>query len=717
MPDASTDPLSELDLSEVVDWWEAGDSSDVPLPEWLPEAGIEDDSTLDALLSGEGSGEGIEDWLGQPGDHEPSSEIEEILRDEKTEETSQPDEEAEIALTEDEADSLDLWLEDADVGMDSDLLAALSTVESQQEQLDLGEDVALEPAAEIPDWIAAAAPTDQDAGGDSDIVSEALESFSLEAELPQFAGPDQMADEDVLSEWEALESAQISASAEETVDDESDKRDSGAADEDWLRSLALSGEEQESESQPVQAEPVSAEDDIQETVEEVLQRDGDSADWLSGFDDQDVEESIPGPTPILAGAAVDEGEVETDGNDAEKPSEMLAEAARTAESVVDKVTEESDDSGSPSWLENLTPAEELETGRDESDALLVEPYDPFEGGSPDQVPKYQSAKDTGILQPDERPAWMAAFTGEEMPDADEEVDTAAAGIEGGEDTLTELPLVTDEDTLSPPDDQVVETVPDVSEQELESLALDTDEISPDGEMPDWLLAIADSEAAQLGELEELLDIEEPSPADETGQPEFVGEAWLQQEADAVAEEPADETTQPEPAMELDEEGAFESAEVVDEFALPVPPALEFEPDAPKELELSEPEKIAVEAISEAASATEDSVDEDEDAGADVEVEDVPYGSDRMAAVPEEEEVAQAEGWAHTKDVETGLDASESVPVELGDEPVPEDFSFGDWPPIWLREPKEGQPDGFIARRSGDAPEPPEWLRDVSEEEE
>jgi hypothetical protein len=77
------------------------------------------------------------------------------------------------------------------------------------------------------------------------------------------------------------------------------------------------------------------------------------------------------------------------------------------------------------------------------------------------------------------------------------------------------------------------------------------------------------------------------------------------------------------------------------------------------------------------------------------------------------QVAQPDDLAHTRDVE---EDDESDMPGLGDAAVPDDYSFEELTPHWLRRPKEDNLNTSPHERDA-APDAPDWLRDVFEDEE
>lgn len=591
----------------------------ITIPEWLP---------------------GPDEAVSAEDQHRPSlGELVAALSDEQAPEPVQ--ESAAIAALD---ESLQ-WLGDTLDADGDDLLAALAAAGQQDQQT---EDTAAEPAAELPDWIREAAPLAEgiadeagqagslpEAAPDDEMVVSGVTDIPVLSEEPEF---------DLLTEWEVMEVAQATPSdlsAEKTGVEEAFPQ--AEIEEDWLQALA--------------AEPMpDTQPEIQETVSEEP-----SSEPLLSLAIAEGEMLAPADALSDLRASAAEPPAETPPQEApEEAIEAQAEEATTSaafEAPAQEVTLEAE----PGWLADVfeekaehTPAEELET-------LLSQPYDPFEGGSADKVPRYQAADKTGILQPDEQPDWMTAFLGDEVPDTGELPETAAMMEE-----VVTRPLFEDEEETPLLEEQPDEaetagpTAPPADEWTA------AEETPPaEGEVPEWLIAIADSEADKLSELfatDELFTLPEEMFTDSA--PE--------------AEEPG-------------AEGAEQAAQ--DKSSLHMPETLE-------------------------AFFTAESLGEEES-------EAQPLAEPPRAAVPEvpEEwpELAPASAlpdtWSEEVSLEQESAPSATIDDEYADEPVPEDFSFGDWVPIWLRTPLEGLPDDLPGPQGDAPPTPPEWLRDVAEEDE
>lgn len=507
------------------------------------------------------------------------------------------------------------WLEDsldgADVA-DADFLAAIAAA-SGADLVSGDEEGEAQLATDLPAWIQEAAPLSErtvmaDEKGLTLEEEQALEALTSDEPLGELE--DGVADQGaaLLAEWETWGTAQESAAL---IDEGAGLLEAEAGEADWL------GLPEPEESAPVSAEMLA----------------GKLVDKTKLLDE----------TIALEAASLAEAERQ-DAADHAGPGEPG-----------DQAVEET----GPAWLEGLAGSEEkaipAEDALDDLAALLTQPYDPFEGGSPDKVPQYASAHDTGILQPDEQPDWMAAFTGEEVaPDLSEEVGALLSGEPGLADDRALVGALDVEggvraDTFVFEADSGDERGEPLPARETD-FPFDLDAPAEEGEVPSWLLAIADSEADKLGE--EFAD-EGIAEAQEAAL-----DAQDLDEADLIAPEP------PEAVADVD---------ITDEW------------DAVEEL-----------------------------LSGDAEAEIVLVASEDVLA--DEEPVAAEDEWSFPLvAAETG-EPADVLPEEYEDEPVPEDFSFGDWLPIWLRKPLEGGLDSSLGVSRDEKSEPPEWLRDVNEDE-
>lgn len=487
------------------------------------------------------------------------------------------------------------WLDGALDSHDTDLLAALAAAAHSEDAV--GETEA-EPAPALPDWLREAAPRAEAAPEQTDQVkteqawspveAEALPLAETEA-APAWMEPEPSAP----AEWETFEAEQAQQPEEPRLVGEPESAWVGVtAEEDWLRALAQQEEEPTHEAEP---QPELTD---------------------SGAAPASTWEQAPLLAEEVMGETGERGEM-SPGSEASEPTAELA-----AQSGPDWLADE--------WPTAETPQPPADT---ELEGLLSQPYDPFEGGSPENVPRYQAANETGILQPDERPDWMTAFLGDELP----ETELLPDSLPSSQEESVTRPLAEEEiekPTIAPPSTEQPAEAAMPSEEWLA-----TEETVPgEGAIPDWLAAIADSEANKLAELfatDEVFSSEEET---------------LTEAAAGLAEEPGLESVE---AFDLQGDERFAMPETHEHFFAPI------------DLEQVETE-VAQAAPSEAPSAAQ--------------TETSPLAAD-----------------------------------EYADEPVPEDFSFGDWVPIWLRVPLEGQPGEWPGLDREVPPAPPEWLRDVSEE--
>jgi len=582
------------------------------------DAALEDILTADELLNEAAEPISLPEWLPGPEEAHPDQDqtqpslgdLVAALSDEQTPEL--PEESAALAALD---ESLQ-WLGDSLDSDGEDLLAALAAAGAQDQQV---EEALAEPATELPDWIRQAAPPAEAMVSAPDVPGfPPAESDDTLAEiLPTEAGISAPVEEEpelsLLADWEAIEATQVTPSdfPVETAPQEP-VEGSAQAEEDWLQVFAeqLPSDQQEEPESSAEEAPVGPEIPWLETPEEETPQESYGAEQYPAA--QSEEEAVYGGAEMVAGDQV-----------------SLAE---------------------PDWLAEISEEEMEPAPEADLQTLLSQPYDPFEGGSADKVPRYQAASETGILQPDERPDWMTAFLGDEVPETGELPETAQVNL----DEIVTRPLYDEEFS-----EESAVPVSEGSAEQAEAGAPETapadewevseEATQPEGEIPEWLMAIADSEADKLSELfatDELFTLPE--------------------EAFATTEEGAQ---QPEQALQAEQEG------------------------------LSMPETL------EAFLAAED------------------FGLPEAEAQPLAEhlevapEPALSDTWAEEVSLEHQGEAAWPQADEYADEPVPEDFSFGDWVPIWLRAPLEGIPEDLPGLRGDSPPTPPEWLRDVAEEDE
>jgi hypothetical protein len=350
------------------------------------------------------------------------------------------------------------------------------------------EETVVESADEQFDWSAFedTAPEPESAGPEIDIdlssaeveeqLSGSAPDWMIEPELDFFAPASD--DLNAIAPAESpdiqLPEEELATIQESTADDDSSLGWLGPEEpeeDDWLGSFARA------EPEPVSPEPPPSIQDVDQVRE--------TDEWLAEMPDLELE-TVPEPS-LDQPVSFDEVEEDLFG---------VEETERDLETEVQEVPD-FDEEAAPAWMADLEPIDEA---LPESD-MLTEAYDPFEAGSPDQVPSYRSVGDTGVLQPDEQPDWMAAFTGEELPERAEEDEIPA---QEDELVLDDLFDVEEEVQIEP--QSITEGLSDITfdEIEVEEDLFEPDELAPpaeeEGEMPDWLVAITSSEADKLDDM-------------------------------------------------------------------------------------------------------------------------------------------------------------------------------------------------------------------------
>ncbi|MBN1201208.1 MAG: hypothetical protein JXJ20_05065 [Anaerolineae bacterium] len=577
---------------------------------------------------------------------------------------------------------------------------------------------AQEDLADVDDWLADLEELDE-----AELVS-AMDA-GVEEEPPASLAPEiEPASEllDWLSETRSEED--VSFVAEKTYDEAWDEMELSSAElniaADDLSALFDAQEETLGAAEQVQWEAEEAQPTPEAEAGEAmdwLQPDTDEADWLGSFAKAEVEDAAPADIPAPEAIETDEwlsempvpdmdmlAEELTDDEllfDAMEEvmfgtEEPLAEETGMAASVDTMELEAAPDTDmeplyaepeitedvGPAWLADMMPVEAPPAPSDQAEPIMDEAYDPFAAGRPDQVPAYESAKDTGILQPDEHPDWMTAFTGEELlPEADLDAEFEAAP--------TTRPLALDdrfgedeaEDGFRPESVTVKEPITDsLTDMEFEDWtvqreagsALPAAEVGAEDEMPDWLDAITRSEADKLDDMF-------PDEQEKYSSAEDTGVLQPGSEADWLPELSRHELAEAEPGEEFFAEQGLKDG-LVEESGVIQP--------------LSRPESLP------------------------------EIGERRVEAQPAEiepgeteERVAQRYDLAHTKDAESVVSVREpGLGEAISDqEHMPDDFSFDDYMPAWLRQPKEHEPDLSTQADLEPPAEPPEWLREVFEE--
>lgn len=634
-------------------------------------------------------------------------------------------------------------LEDTSVQPDMDsllsetadeLLSALAAAESENKHaaeyaVDSADEAAL---TSVPDWLADVAPLTDD-----DLVEDVEDVDGL------FAGQ-------VLEE--ALERAGDAAPSGENQEGLGWLRATDA-EEDWLSTLSAADT-----ADVLDMVDMSADDLSYATIgepENGLPSDADIQPDLDtddrGLDDRQEPES----PPERAYSAVDTGEQAFD--DEIQAAELYFNGIESAEDVhgYESTAVAEDDS-----LAQL-PGQEPDTvqtvvGGDESVDSAAQLYDPYEEGRPENVPHYESAHNTGILQPDELPAWMKAFTGEEMAaeldddaefdiverDSEEELETEFAMQDTAESVASAADETDVQDDAPPPD------VEDYESESPEDLIADVLAADPADGIPAWLLAITESEADKL---DRTLFDDEPSDSDAAEEmSDLVADPeadWLHDisdvEPDTFADSVPDVTAR---AQDLDTvffdgDAADESADE-DEFSVSgveQGAAWHFDSDVRDEVsdELSAELEVATDATLFGSDDGEDLAFEPEtERSFELSVDNTEQTTLPRDMVADQESLAldsdsfvdadtvqqqQDESFAEQADMSHTTLHDRQIEETALTEPFEEDeFHLDDIVPVWLRRPKESDllEDAFDAMHEDmPEPEPPEWLRDVAEDNE
>jgi hypothetical protein len=686
-PGALSQPVDEQAEAEVSDELEAGD-----IPDWLTEP----ESDFFALASERVQEEiqttpPADDWFSEL---EDAGEVTDIS--EPVEMATEPSEDAlRAAAGGDQEDWFDEELEEEQPADDQ---STLEEPELSEEQI---EEEAL--AGELPGWFQDAAPDEQavaaaePAGEDMIAADEAPAPFAVEE-------AEEKEDTPVVEDWLKPEAGAL-FEADETASE---------AELDWLQPQAVQGDWLGAFARPDAAEGEHTEDDLLLTFEEpeepeitlvddmALQTD----EWLAAAPEAEIEEAVADESEAVAFDMEERtlfGDEESFAEVDEAPAVSEPEAApadEPGEDLIETGLAETDEASFeagevPAWMSDLEPVELEETPKEEG--ILDRPYDPFEGGSAENVPEYHSAKETGILQPDESPDWMAAFGDEDVPielgtdeaaesetglDEDESL-LAALGIEADEELDTDLETEAEEAGTESEEAEDVEAAPPV-EEELAPLA------DEEGAMPDWLAAITTSATEQFEDLRFEAADTYSSSAEASGVVSESDLDWLAplgEETDAFQSPVDGEASDKTVDKPLDMDAIFAGVEMDD-------------------LELADDSRSEVEAIdSWFADIPVKSGDEVETGEA---KEEELFDFD----LPETQ-VAQPDDLAHTREIE---EDEESDMPWLEDASIPDDFSFEELTPRWLRRPKESDQPASSHEHDA-APGAPDWLRNVFEDDE
>ncbi len=642
----------------------------------------------------------------------------------------------------------------------------------EDEELELGQTPfathPLDEEREQPEDAAAAEPAEpavEPEAAPDELFAEQADMAEPPKALGWLGEQEQAEEAEAALDW--LGAAEDAPAADDVSEDAGDALDWVNAPEeaeggDWLASFAKPSPEAEESFEaapppPVEeAAPAPSEDEwlaeMPDFELEAVEEEASPEEIAEGFEAlEDDDFFAAAPSEQATAEPPQPVEEETEDEDEQASGTNLLKRMQSAEV---------EESQSPEWLADMEPVAAEETPQTE-DEFIDQPYDPFESGSAEQVPEYATAKETGILQPDEQPAWMTAFTGEEMP-PEEEVEEeafAAAEFDTGwdefpheepEPVADEPPSITDSfEDLDLRDWEDEEEL--LEPQDMEPVgAEDEDEAEDEEGMPEWLVAITSSESDKLEE-DFLSDLEAYSPsAEETGvlQP-GTSPDWLTEvgEPPAAAEEmdmfPEATTEDDEFLAEFDLTGLEDDMPEADDLFADLQAAADEQPPEPEDVDLEQdilaPEEAAIDAaddllaeLEQAAAAPPDDFFAAPEEQPAKEVEDIEL-FDEFEAEREEIErladstmemeaaVAQADDLAHTSET-TSAPMEESDVIDWAEDDLDEidadDFSFDDVAPAWLRQPTENEESGASASAGTDeTSDTPEWLRNVFEDDE
>lgn len=374
---------------------------------------------------------------------------------------------------------MDDLLGDAALAADDDLLSALSA------------------ASEDDDWLQqlgaeASAPSSPALDSTADDALSEDDIMAIFGEM-ETAPPEQTPTEPPLTE-QAFDLSELLSESADTDWSEAEPADTESARPGAFAATDMADEVDQDDAAPAWAvdESAPAESEVVEPAESEAPE-----GWVAELSDDEAA------APASEFAAEDDGEL-ADSQLAERPG--LFGLARAVE--------QAQQSEVPDWMTGL----EIEDS-DAAEADVGEPqdvaYDPFEGGDPANVPTYESAGHTGILQPDEEPDWMLAFS-PEPGDADAVVseeeealpDFAAADLvdEAPEDAVAAFDAA-----AQTPDEPPSEPSPERSYDGVEwdmpgdDLILGVEpEPEPraetEADIPDWLSAITQSASTEVDDL-------------------------------------------------------------------------------------------------------------------------------------------------------------------------------------------------------------------------
>jgi hypothetical protein len=232
----------------------------------------------------------------------------------------------------------------------------------------------------------------------------------------------------------------------------------------------------------------------------------------------------------------------------------------------------------------------------------------------------------------------------------------------------------------------------------------------EGAMPDWLAAITTSATGQYEDLRFEEADTYSSSAEASGIVSENDLDWLAPLGEEAEDEPTkDEAEERADSQPLDMDAIFAGVESL---------GVEGDKSAADEAEFSDLELGDLEL---AANDIESDAETMQSWFADIPARSEDEGETDEAAQDElfdfefpKTQVAQPDDLAHTRDV--GEDDEGDMPWLEDDASVPDDFSFEELAPRWLRHPKEGSLRTSLHEHDA-APEAPDWLRDVFEDDE
>ncbi len=600
-PDADVAEITGAGAETAPDWWAAladeSPASDELAEDILPEdydESIGEEETLGEPTGGIGASP---EWMTEP-EYDffaptPQADISGTLQPAE-DWPSMPDElEASADADDGEAEPGGLpWLETAPAATDDDWLRSFALEQAENEpQPDAEPDVA-------PEEVEAAADWRDEAQGVVGVAAEAVEE--AEAWLTDASEAEPVTE--AVADWQNEAQGVVEVAA-----------DTAEEAEAWLADA--------SEAEPVTEAVADWQDEAQGVAEEAADTAEEAEAWLAGASEAEpLAEEDYQPIGEVPDDRETVGELEPAGTD--ELETRPAAAPETAD---------------PAWMADIEPLETPETGEAERVA-----GEAFSLDMDEENASYGSADDTGVLQPDEVPDWMMAFTDEDLAEAG----LPAELDEAGWDTLSEEATEAGSDEVQPTNEQLA----DLAFDEAEYAASDDEGFSEagdgpatlegevetsEGAIPEWLMAITSSESDKLDD--GLFDEAEQysQTAEETGvlQPSTTPD-WLMSisetsSADVELEEPEtgfDEFAQPDDLAhtnvaesgtglaELEDSDEFAEAEPDED--VPADFSFDDQPPAwlrrPKESDLAGPQAAPQDRASELPEWLRDVMEEDDD---------------------------------------------------------------------------------------------------------